>query len=211
MRLLNKTEQRARLENKPAQLAIQELLTGYRSAPHPATGIPPYDAMRDRNVRTKLDYKPREEANDKSTQSQVNERDKKYKMTIKRNAEKQNTRPHRLSVGDYVLLKQNKVNKWTRPYEAHFYIVFKIKGSTVWAKRMTDGRKVCRDATHFKYVGRRRKSTEVRKENQSVRRSGDWRGDALRKAKTGTTNAHGQDSNVEMLLKLIVTKNLNQS
>ena len=47
MRLLNKTEQRARLENKPAQLAIQELLTGYRSAPLPVTGILPYDAMMD--------------------------------------------------------------------------------------------------------------------------------------------------------------------
>ena len=83
MRLLNKTEQRARLENKPAHLAIQELLTGYWSAPHPATGIPPYDAMMDRNVRTKLDYKPREEANDKSNQSQINERDKEYKVTKK--------------------------------------------------------------------------------------------------------------------------------
>ena len=60
---------------------------------------------------------------------------------------------------------------------------------------MTDGREVCRDATHFKYVGRRRKSIEVRKENQGVRRSGDWRGDALRKATTGTTNVRGQDSN----------------
>ena len=38
------------------RLAIQELLTGYRSSPHPATGVTPYDAMMDRKVRTKLDY-----------------------------------------------------------------------------------------------------------------------------------------------------------
>ena len=44
MKLLNKTEQWARLENKPAIVAIHELLTGYRSTPHPATGIAPYDA-----------------------------------------------------------------------------------------------------------------------------------------------------------------------
>ena len=35
---------------------------------------------------------------------------------LNRHAEKQKTRPHRLSVGDYVLLKQSKVNKWTLPY-----------------------------------------------------------------------------------------------
>ena len=54
MKLLNKTEQRARIENKPVRLAIQELLTGYRSTPHPATGVTPYDAMMDRMLRTKL-------------------------------------------------------------------------------------------------------------------------------------------------------------
>ena len=52
MKLLNKTEQRARIENKPVRLAIQELLTGYRSTPHPATGVTPYDAVMDRKVWT---------------------------------------------------------------------------------------------------------------------------------------------------------------
>ena len=60
MKLLNKTEQRARLENKSAKTAIQELLAGYRSTPHPATGITPYQAMMNRYVRTKLDYTDRE-------------------------------------------------------------------------------------------------------------------------------------------------------
>ena len=36
MKLLNKTKQRARIENKPVRLAIQYLLTGYRSTPHRA-------------------------------------------------------------------------------------------------------------------------------------------------------------------------------
>ena len=56
MKLLNRTEQRACIENKPVGLAIQDLLTGYRSMPHPATGITAYDAMMNRKVRTKLDY-----------------------------------------------------------------------------------------------------------------------------------------------------------
>ena len=55
IKLLNKTKQIARLENKPAQTAILELLIGYRCTPHLATGILPYDAMMDRKLGTKLD------------------------------------------------------------------------------------------------------------------------------------------------------------
>ena len=134
MKLLNKTEQRARLENKPAKIAIHELLTGYRSTPHLATGIAPYDAMIDRKVRTKLDYTERETTG-KRKRSQTNARDKEYKMKIKNNAENKYTRFHNLAIWDYVLLEQNKVNKWTPPYEPTYYIVHKISGSTIWARR----------------------------------------------------------------------------
>ena len=91
MKLLNKTEQRVRLENKPSKIAIQELLIGYRSTPHPATGTTPYDAMMNRKVRTA-------------------------------------------------------------------YIVHKIRGSTIWARRVTDGREVCRNSTFFKFIDQPRKS-----------------------------------------------------
>ena len=43
--------------------------------------------------------------------------------------------------------------------------------------------------------GDKRQSTEVREKNQSERQSGDWRGDALCKAKTGTINVRDEDSN----------------
>ena len=96
MKLLNKTEHRARLENKPANTAIQELLTGYRSTPQTATGITPYDARMDRKVRTKLDYSQRESTIEKQ---KLNERDKEYKMKIKHNAENKNTIFHNLTIG----------------------------------------------------------------------------------------------------------------
>ena len=182
MKLLNKTEQRARLENKPANTAIQELLTGYRSTPHPATGITPYDAMMDRKVRTKLDYSQRESTIEKQ---KVNERDKEYKMKIKHNAENKNTRFHNLTIGDYVLLKQNKVNKWTTPYEATYYTVYKIRGSTVWARRVTDGREVCRDSTCFKYIDRPRISREVNEGIGNRLKPDNLREITLRKAKVG--------------------------
>ncbi|KAJ7377492.1 Tetratricopeptide repeat protein 38 [Desmophyllum pertusum] len=44
MKLLNKTEQIAHLQGGNGNVAIQEMLTGYRSTPHPATGATPYEA-----------------------------------------------------------------------------------------------------------------------------------------------------------------------
>ena len=82
MKLLSKTEQRAHLENKSTKIAIQELLTGYRSTPHPATGVTPYEAMMNRHVRTKLDYMERESKTDNPRNERVNKRDNGYKMKI---------------------------------------------------------------------------------------------------------------------------------
>ena len=55
MKVLNKTEQIATLQNKDSAPAIQEMLIGYRSIPHPATGISPYEALMKRQVRTNSD------------------------------------------------------------------------------------------------------------------------------------------------------------
>jgi hypothetical protein len=52
----HKTEQIATLQNKDSATAIQEMIIGYRSTPHPATGISPYEALMKRQVRTKLGY-----------------------------------------------------------------------------------------------------------------------------------------------------------
>ena len=37
MKLLNKAEQIAHLQGRDSSIAIQEMLTGYHSSPHPAT------------------------------------------------------------------------------------------------------------------------------------------------------------------------------
>lgn len=56
MKVLNKTEQIAHSEGQSINTAIQCMLMGYRSTPHPATGYSPYEALMKRNVRTKLDF-----------------------------------------------------------------------------------------------------------------------------------------------------------
>ncbi|KAL9982485.1 hypothetical protein ACROYT_G004533 [Oculina patagonica] len=52
MKLLNKTEQIAHLNGRNGNTAIQEMLTGYRSTPHPATGVTPYEALMNRQDHT---------------------------------------------------------------------------------------------------------------------------------------------------------------
>ena len=156
MKLLNKTEQRSHLENKSVHVAIQELLTGYHSMPHPATGVSPYQAMMNRQIRTKLDYTERDPVIRNEKENNIKERDKIYKMKIKNYVENKNTRVHTFTIGDYVLLEQKKINKWTNPYEPEIYIVYNIKGSSIWARRLSDGRKVCQDSTCFKHTDRQK-------------------------------------------------------
>ena len=64
MQLLNKTEQIATLQGKDKlerQNTMQEMLIAYRSTPHPAIGVSPYEAMRGATVRTRTGpYQPRD-------------------------------------------------------------------------------------------------------------------------------------------------------
>lgn len=52
-------------------------------------------------------------------------------------------------MGDHVLLRQQKENKWSTFYEPDTYIVYKNEGSTIVARRIRDGKEARRDATHF--------------------------------------------------------------
>ena len=88
MQMLNKTEQIAHLQEKDRlerRNAIQDMLTAYRSTPHPATGVTPFEAMRGATVRTKLDHiQPKVQRSEKDI---IDERDAVYKQKIKQNRE----------------------------------------------------------------------------------------------------------------------------
>lgn len=84
MKLINKTEQIANIQHKDSSTAIQEMLMGYRSTPHPATGISPYEALMNIPIRTKLGYIPRTITKNENLFDYINERDKQYKEKIKK-------------------------------------------------------------------------------------------------------------------------------
>ena len=133
MQTLNKTEQIASLQGKDRlerQNAVQDMLIAYRSTPHPATGVSPYEAMREAVVRIKLDHvEPHTQKSEKD--DSINRRDEEYKQQMKQRREGRQTRGGRLLLGDYVLVKQPKKNKWSTPYEPMFYIVYDIRGSQI--------------------------------------------------------------------------------
>eukprot|EP00795_Rhopilema_esculentum_P013859 gene13859-4804_t len=81
MQFLNKTEQIAQLQGKDKlekNIATQDMLIAYRSTPHPATGVSPYEAMNSRTIRTINDEPNRQGP-------LTNERDERYKARMNNN------------------------------------------------------------------------------------------------------------------------------
>ncbi|XP_015756644.1 PREDICTED: uncharacterized protein LOC107336095 [Acropora digitifera] len=78
----------------------------------------------------------------------MDEKDRQYKE--KMTDDGGSSKEHNFVVGDHVLLRQRKRNKWSTPYEPVFYTVIKISGSAITARRITGGREVRRDASQFK-------------------------------------------------------------
>ena len=110
MKVLNKTEQIAHSDGKTSSSAIQNMLIGYRSTPHPATGHTPYEALMKRNVRTKLDSKNfRKRENYHNMEQEITKRDREYKKKWNDQQRRPKCKEQHFKIGDKVLLK-----KWFR-------------------------------------------------------------------------------------------------
>ena len=112
-------------------MAVHDMLMVYRDTPHSATGETPYQAMPNGPIRTKLSHTTLKERSEQDDDL-IDEKDKLYKEKMRRGGT--NTREHNFIVGDYVLLKQKKVNKWSTAYEPIFYTIIRIGGSTITVK-----------------------------------------------------------------------------
>ena len=137
MKMLNKTEKIAKLQGQDSKQAVTEMLMGYRGTPHPATKCAPYKVMMNRDVKTKLDTNPETETTDE-LQDEISEQDLKYKskLGIQTNS-KRNVKEHTFVIGDYVVLKQKKQNKFSTAYEPSFYVIYKINGCTYTPEEIT--------------------------------------------------------------------------
>lgn len=150
MKMLNKTEQIAKLKGMDSKEAVTNMLMGYRSTPHPATNTTPYQALMNREVRTKMDAMNKLNLNE-DLQHHMNQQDGTYKEKLKKQADNNRyVRKHQFAVGDYVLVQQDKINKWSTAYEPAFYVITEINGAQIRSRRITDGRKITRDASKYK-------------------------------------------------------------
>lgn len=153
MKVLNKSEQIAHSEGGASNSVIQYMLMGYRSTPHPATGYSPYEALMKRTVRTKLDYKSFSgQRNYRKIETEITSRDQKYKKKWDKYRRHPQVIKHHFTIGDKVLLRKRKQNKWSTAYEKDYYVIVEIRGSTVQARRKSDGRTINRDASKFKLL-----------------------------------------------------------
>ena len=141
-KLINKITAIANENHTNFHEATYDMLQAYRSTPHPATKIAPYQLLMNRQVRTKLDHFPTEIS---PKDDIVRRNDQQYKEKTKRNHDKRHRiKEYKLKIGDAVIVKREKKKKGETPYEPYIYVITKIKGSMVTAKRMNDEKTKCR-------------------------------------------------------------------
>ena len=168
MKSVGKVAKIAHASGKDWKREMYVFLSNYRATPHPSTGKSPYNLSMNRLVRTKLPSMAFGQQD-----AQVLLKDSHAKTRMKEYADKKrHTQPHDIQVGDSVLVKQEKRNKFTTPFEPVPYTVSSANGSMITARRITDQREITRNSSHYKKVNTqdtRPKTRDTRHETQDTR------------------------------------------
>ena len=146
MKSVGKVAKTAHMSGKDWKREICVFSSNYRATPHTSTKECPYGLLMMRRVRTKIpEFIPY------SVSEEVVSNDRKAKQKMKTYADKsRKTAGHEIKVGDTVLVRQRKRNKFSTPFESTPYMVEKIKGTMITASRITDNRKLTRNSFYFK-------------------------------------------------------------
>jgi hypothetical protein len=157
MKSLGKHAKTSSISGRDWKRDLYKFLASYRSTPHSATGRTPYELSMNRTVRTKLPTViPKLQDNDiRSKHAQAKEKMKVYAD------QHRHVKDHQISIGDHVLVKQQKRNKLTPPYEPNPYLVTKVAGSAINLKRLTDGRTLTRNCSMCKPIRVQPKFKEI--------------------------------------------------
>ena len=146
MKNIGKVAKTAHVSGKNWKKELYTYLSNYRATPHPGTKKSPYELMMNRCVQIKLPVL----LPDQST-PEVITNDRKAKEKMKEYADHtRNTVNHNISTGDIVLVRQRRRNKVSTPFEPIPYIVEKVKGTMITAKRTTDQRRITINSSHYK-------------------------------------------------------------
>ena len=150
MKPLGKAIKTATLEHRPWQQELSKFLLHYRSTPHSTTKVPPAQLLYNREIRGKLPSIPRG-TKVVNRHSEAKENQEQAKQKGKRYADKRRgTKASNIKIGDTVLVKQSKQNKFSTNFAVTPYTVTSIKGSKVVAEN--DNHRITRNISFFKKV-----------------------------------------------------------
>ena len=83
-------------------------------------------------------------------EKEITNKDKEYQKNWDKYHRHPVCKEHKFKIGDKVLLKRQKLNKWSPAHEKEYYVIIEMHGSSIKAKRNTHGRTLVRDSTKFK-------------------------------------------------------------
>ena len=149
MRNLGKCVKTALTERRSYKEALHAFLRNYRTTPHCTTGVTPAMLMFGRETRNKLPSLTTK-LNDRKFQ----ECDKRNKMRTKQYIDlKRRARSPDFNIGDKVLVKQPKHNKFTSIYNPVPYTIVKLRGTQITAQNARH--RITRNVSHFKHFKQR--------------------------------------------------------
>ena len=147
MRTLGKAIRTGHVQKLDWQKELNKFLRNYRSTPHQTTHACPCELLMGRQIKTKLPELPPQHP----TYNHISSKDLHAKQKMKEYADRRNrAKPHRFSIGDLVLPRQPKRNKFSTPFSAEPFRIIAIKGSMITAVR--NGTTITRNVSHFKSI-----------------------------------------------------------
>ncbi len=158
MKPLGKAIRTANVEGRPWRQELSKFLLIYRSTPHSTTKIPPAQLLYNREIRGKLPSLPQNsKVIDRHNEARQNDEQQKKRGRTYADARRR-THPSNISVGDTVLVKQKKRNKFSTNFSPTPYTVVRVKGSKIVARNGTHY--ITRNAIFFKKIMGREESKE---------------------------------------------------
>lgn len=155
MRSIGKAIRAANAEHKNWKQDMYNFLRNYRATKHATTGISPSDLLFGRPMKTKLPS-----LTPKRKDQRLRHSDKAMKNKMKHYADtKRHSKPSSLKIGDTVLVKQEKRNKSTTPFNPEPFKIIHKKGSMVTAHK--NGKDITRNSSFFKKVNERLSDEEA--------------------------------------------------
>ena len=123
-------------------------------------------------------------------EKEITKRDRQYKTKWDKQIRHHKCEGHNFKVGDKVLLKKRKENKWSTAHEKKYYEIIEIYRSTIIARRKSDGRSIRRDSSKFKFL---RESRDVRWRERILRKPNRNQQDQPNKTEVETNHTESDD------------------